>query len=124
MAQIINASIRGPISQNDQHSVMEFVISYTASFSPNELSQEFEDAARLLEKDDTDNDQITPYQKPQTFLATSSAVDREFSITVLREWVSGELGDEEVRGQLWLRRKGDGLPTDERFTANHVKCRA
>ncbi len=124
MAQIINASIRGPISQNDKHSVMEFVISYTASFSPNELSQEFEDAARLLEKDDTDNDLITPYQKPLTFLATESTVDREFSITVLREWVSGELGDEEVRGQLWLRRKGDGLPTDDRFTANHVKCRA
>ena len=31
MARIINASIRGPISQNDQHSVMEFVISYAAS---------------------------------------------------------------------------------------------
>jgi hypothetical protein len=62
MAQIANARIRGPISQNDQHSVMEFVINYTASFSSNELNQEFQDATRLLEKDDTDNDQITPYQ--------------------------------------------------------------
>ena len=124
MAQITNAGIRGPISQNDQHSVMEFVINYTASFSSSELNQEFEDATRLLEKDDTDNDQITPYQKPLTFTATGPTVDREFSIIVLREWVSGELGDEEVRGQLWLRRKGDGLPTDERFTANHVRCRA
>jgi hypothetical protein len=95
-----------------------------ASFSSNELNQEFEDATRLLEKDDTDNGLITPYQKPQTFLATGSAVDREYSIIVRREWVSSELGDEEVRGQVWLRRKGDGLPTDERFTANHVRCRA
>jgi hypothetical protein len=124
MAQITNARIRGPISQNDQHSVMEFVINYTASFSSSELNQEFEDATRLLEKDDTDNDQVTPYQKPQTFVATGSAVDREYSIIVRREWVSTELGDEEVRGQVWLRRKGDGLPTDERFTANHVRCRA
>jgi hypothetical protein len=124
MAQITNATIRGPISQNDQHSVMEFVVNYTASFSSSELNQEFEDAIRLLEKDDTDNDLITPYQKPLTFKATGAAVDREYSIIVRREWVSTELGDEEVRGQVWLRRKGDGLPTDERFTDNHVRCRA
>lgn len=124
MAQITNATIQGPISQNDQNSVFEFVINYTATFSPNELNQEFEDATRLMEKDDTKNDPITPYQKPQTFVANSPGIDRQFSIIVFREWISGELGDEEVRAQIWLRRKGDGLPTDERFSGNHVKCRA
>lgn len=124
MAQITNARIQGPISQNDQNSVFEFVINYTASFSPTELNQDFEDATRLMEKDDTKNDPITPYQKPHTFVAASAGIDRQFSIIVFREWISGELGDEEVRAQIWLRRKGDGLPTDERFTENHVKCRA
>ena len=124
MAQITNARIRGPMSQNDQHSVWEFIVNYTASFSPSELNLEFEDATRLLEKDQGSNDPITPYQKPQTFVAGNSSVEREFSITVFRIWVSGELGDEEVRAQLWLRKKGDGLPTDERLTANHVRCRA
>jgi len=124
MAQITNAQIRGPISQNDEHSVWEFIISYTACFSPQELDQEFEDATRLLEKDNSDNDSITPYQEPRIFLAEGSSVNRECSIIAYRKWVSGELGDEEVRGEIWLRRKGDGLPTDERFTANHVRCRA
>ena len=70
--------------RKDQHSVWEFIVNYTASFSPNELNLEFEDATRLLEKDQASNDPITPYQKPQTFIAGNSSVEREFSITVFR----------------------------------------
>jgi hypothetical protein len=121
MAQITNAKIRGPSSVDGNEGIWEFIINYTASFSSNELNQEFEDAARIWEKDDTDNDRITPYQRPQLFIANGSAVDRELSIIVFREWVSSELGNEEVIGQIWLRRKGDGLATDERFTGNHVR---
>ncbi len=60
---------------------MEFVVNYTTSFSANELNQEIEDATRQLEKDDNKNDQITPYQQPQTFLATGAAIDRSTKFT-------------------------------------------
>jgi hypothetical protein len=96
------------------------VVTYTAVFTDNDLGHDFEDAAKLWEDDSgflgSDDDPITSYPNPSSFSATSHKVDRIIEIILPSEQVSTEIGNEEIKAQIWLRRIGDRAAADEQYT--------
>lgn len=117
MAAIGNPAITGNAMPHDS-SVWSFTVTYTAHFTDNELNAEFDDAARLWENDGGNNERRTEYTPTTRFKATSRSIDRQIPITVGTGQLSTEIGDEEIFGQIWLRRVGQAAASDERFTSN------
>lgn len=121
MATILNPTLDEPTFESD-YGTLRFRVTYTVLFGPDELNQNFDDAAKIWE-DDSGNvfgggdDQITAYPIPDTFLASDRVVDREKIIFTTRDAADTELGDEEFKAQIWLRRTGSDGPADaEVFT--------
>jgi hypothetical protein len=90
-----------------------FRVDYTIEFRNNELGTEFDEAARIREHDPDDDELITAYPLPLRFTATQNRMNRSFKIVVIRDQLNTELGNEELQGDVWLRRVGNHLATSE-----------
>ena len=93
-----------------------FRVTYNAEFRDDELRAEFDESARLREHDPDDDDLITAYFLPRRFTATIGNMQRILKIVVLRDQINTELGNEELQGEIWLRRVGNELATAEVIT--------
>ncbi|GHD98249.1 hypothetical protein [Streptomyces alanosinicus] len=118
MAQISNQNITGFGPLPADQSIWEITVSYDVNFRDDEVGGDFDDAVKLWEDDrgapfGGGDDQITPYPIPDRFTAFSSVVSRQKSITVFRDQLDTEIGDEEVKAQIWLRRADSGGPADD-----------
>ncbi|MFI7399242.1 hypothetical protein ACIBW9_01895 [Streptomyces sp. NPDC049541] len=118
MANIINQGISdyGPLPNDDN--IWAITVSYDIRFRDDEVSLDFDDAVKLWEDDRGEpfgggDDQITPYPIPSRFRASSPLVSREKTITVFRDQLDTEIGNEEVKAQIWLRRADSGGPADD-----------
>jgi hypothetical protein len=115
MAAIQNPRIR--IDDSDGNDLV-FTCSYEAIFPQHEVGREFEEAARLWENDGGSDERVTSYDPPRRFTATAGVMTRDIPVTALRSDLSTEPFNEEIYGQIWLRRVGAGPADDERTTAN------
>jgi hypothetical protein len=123
MAAIGNARIESRVIQTDF--LWEFTIRYTAFFTPDDLKFEFDESAKLYEESDGDMQEIMPYLPTVRFKPTAGAMERSFVINANEPMLDTELGHEEIKGRVWLRRAGsEGAADDERFTDNFADVAA
>jgi hypothetical protein len=117
MATILNPTLHFPTNSSG---TWKFKVSYTVLFDAAEVGREFDDAAKLWEDDDgfisSDDDPITAYPSPDRFTASERVIDREKVILVPRGTLDTEVGDEEIKAQIWLRKVGSGPATAEVYT--------
>jgi hypothetical protein len=94
-----------------------FIISYTVHFDPFEVGHAFDDAAKVWEHDPSDDDRITAYPVPDTFVATDPSVFRKKQMTVPAGVLNTEIGKEEIYAWIWLRsHDSTGPAADEKKT--------
>jgi hypothetical protein len=114
MARIDGPEIIGiePIGSD----VLLFTIRYIAAFDFAEQGSDFDDAVKLWEDDPVDDDEIMPYPFPSRFNASGPTVLRIHKVTATRSMLNTELGNEEIKAQVWLRKVGQGPASAETFT--------
>jgi hypothetical protein len=118
MATILNPTLHFP--QDIGGGTLSFKVTYTVLFQTDEVHLEFDDATKLWEDDSgflgSDDDPLTAYPNPDRFTAVERVVDREHIIFVPRTTANTEIGGEEFKAQIWLRRVGAGPATAEVYT--------
>jgi hypothetical protein len=87
------------------------------NFDPFEIGKAFNDAVKIWEHDPSDDDRVTSYPLPDTFVATGPSVFRKKQFTAAGDVLDTESGREEVYAWIWLRsRDSTGPAADEQKT--------
>src|SRR5262245_34889425 len=119
MARIIDPTIHTPT--NIGGGTLEFKVTYTLLLEANELVA-FDHAARLWEDDSgflgSDDDQITAYPTPETIHPNSQMTTQTLFTRAARDAADTEVGNEEFKAQIWLRRTGSDGPADQEVFTN------
>jgi hypothetical protein len=118
MVTIVAPTIHAP--EDLGGGTLRFMVTYKLVLEANELL-EFDHAARLWEEDGDflggDDDQITPYPFPERFRPGNQVTNQTLFILAARDAADTEVGEEEFKAQIWLRRSGSqGAADAEVFT--------
>ena len=96
-----------PISAQQLGTDWRFSVSYTATFTPEEVNQPlnytFRDSIQIWEWDITDHDPITAWKANSNFNPSATSVQRTKVVTVAGDDLDTELGGEEIRAKIQLR---------------------
>lgn len=113
MAKIMNQKIVDAYRVNGDSNIYTYVIEYDAVFEPHELPHLYDEAAKIWEEDDSDDDQITVYPVPTSFTAVETVEPRTIILNHHADTLDTELGSEETYAWIWLRITGSEGPADD-----------